>query len=97
MHRARVRAADPPGSGLAKFDTWYRDKICKDVVREDIERIRAKDKAAGVDPIFTPEPKYIDELMGDCDLRLSSADMVAMARGKGPPDGYELVRVEDDK
>ena len=95
--RARLRAADPPGSGLPKLDTWYKGRICRDVAREDIEEVRAWLKAAGEDPIFPPEPKCIDDLFGELGPGLSSAETVSMMRGNCPPDGYELVKIDDAK
>ena len=95
--RARLRAADPPGSGLRKFDALYKGKVCRDVVREDIEEIRAHHVAAGEDPIFPPEVKYLDEVFEEFRGGLSAADMVAMERGKWPPEGYELVKVDSAK
>ncbi len=95
--RARLRAADPPGSGLPKIDTWYKGRICRDVAREDIEEVRAWFKAAGEDPIFPPEPKCIDDLFGELGPGLSSAETVSMMRGNCPPDGYELVKIDDAK
>ena len=80
-NRARLRAADPPGSRLSKFDTLYRGMVCRDVVREDIEKIRAEKEAEGVDPIFTPEPKFPEELTKLFDgQRVSSVEMLEDAR-----------------
>ena len=95
--RARLRAADPPGSGLRKFDALYKGKVCRDVVREDVEEIRAHHVAAGEDPIFPPEVKYLDEVFEEFRGGLSAADMVAMERGKWPPEGYELVKIDSAK
>ncbi len=97
-YREELRAADPPGSGLDKYDASYRGNICRDLVREDMEKIRANCRARGVDPIFPPRPKPLDEHFKKCDGPIwSSAEIVAWARGNGPPDGYEVVKVEDDE
>ena len=56
--RARLGAADPPGLGLPKLDMLYRGKVYRDVVREDMEEIRARHEACGEEPIFPPKPKY---------------------------------------
>ena len=94
--RAELRAADPPGSGLDKYDAWYKGKICRDVVREDIEEIRAMRRARGDDPIFPPRPRPLDEYFKEPDGTMwSAADIIAWARGNGPPDGYEVVKVDD--
>ena len=96
--RAAMMAASPPGSGLPRLDMPYRGMACMDVVRADIEKIRAEDEADGVDPIFPPSPKYLDELFEEFDgTGPSSAEMIEMERGKWPPDGYELVKVGDSK
>ena len=82
--RERLRRADPPGSGLTGLSVYYRGRICRDVVREDQEKIRARERARGVDPVFPPKPKYIDEFFGEpCDPSISSAEMLADYRGKG--------------
>ena len=82
--RERLRRADPPGSGLTGLSVYYRGRICRDVVREAQEEIRAKDRARGVDPVFSPWPGSIDELFGEpCDPSISSAEMLADYRGKG--------------
>ena len=90
--RAWMRAADPPGSGLSKLDVRHRGRICRDVVREDMEGVRAYYKANGEDPIFPPEPKYIDDLFGELGPGPSSVEIVAMIRGRCP-EGYEMVKV----
>ena len=95
--RSRLRAADPPGSGLPKLDTLYKGRICRDVRKEDVEKVRASRVAAGVDPVFPPEPKCIDDLFGELGPGLSSAETVSMMRGNCPPDGYELVKIDDAK
>ena len=94
-HRAELRAAGgPPGSGLCKHDSLFSGRICKDTVRERIEKIRAERKARGVDPIFTPKEGTVGEILAKCDgPKWSAAEILDWARGKGPPDGYELVWV----
>ena len=93
--RAELRAAGgPPGSGLSKFDSLFSGRICKDTVREDIERIRAERKARGADPAFFPKEGTVGEILDKCDgPKWSAAETLDWARGKGPPDGYELVWV----
>ncbi len=93
--RESLRNADPPGSGLSKFSELYRGKICRDVIREAQEKVRAYFKTRGYDVIFPPKPKPVSELFGEYDdPNISSADMIAEMRGRGPPDGYELVRID---
>ena len=94
--RAWLRAADPPGSGLPKLDMRYKGRICRDVRREDVERVRAARVAAGDDPIFPPEPKYIDDLFGELGPGPSSVEIVAMVRGRCP-EGYEMVKIGSGK
>ena len=97
-YREKLRAADPPGSGLDMYTASYKGSICRDLVREDIEKVRAEYRARGVDPIFPPRPKPLDEHFKKCDGPIwSSAEIIAWARGNGPPDGYEVVKVEDDE
>ena len=82
--REYLRGADPPGSRLTGLSVYYRDKMCRDVVREAQEEIRAQQKAWGVDPVFPPDPGSIDDLFGEpCDPNISSAEMLADYRGKG--------------
>ena len=93
MRRADLVTADPPGSGL---DASYGDAVCRDVIREQQEKVRAEWREEGADPIFPPKPRSVDEFLGEHDdPNISSADMIAEIRGRGPPDGYELVRVEN--
>ena len=94
--RESLRSADPPGSGLEEFYKCYRGMVCRDVVRKDMEEARAESKARGYDPVFPPKPRPVSECFGEYDdPNISSADMIAEMRGRGPPDGYELVRVVD--
>ena len=65
--RACVRGANPPGSALSKPDTRYKGRVCRDVAREDIEKIRAEYEADGVDLVFPPVPKRFDELFEEFD------------------------------
>ena len=94
--RDALKNADPPGSGLPRIDAPHRGKICRDVIREDQEDIRVRQKERGHDPIFPPKPKLFHEFCGDnYDPDISAADMIAEARGKGPPEGYEVVKIEN--
>ena len=94
--REALKHADPPGSGLPRIDVPHRGRICRDVMREDQEDIRARQKERGHDPVFPPKPMSIDEFCGDnYDPDISSADMVDAIRGKGPPEGYEVVKIEN--
>ena len=82
--RERLRRADPPGSGLTGLSVYYRGRICRDLVREEQEAIRTRQRARGVDPVFPPPPKSIDEFLGEpCDPNISSAEMLNDYRGKG--------------
>ena len=97
-YREKLGAADPSGSGLCKYDSLHRGMICRDVIRKDIEKIRAERRARGVDPIFPPKRGSIDDILDRCDgPRWSAAEIMDCARGKGPPDGYEMVRVESGR
>ena len=94
--REYLRRADPPGSGLGGLSVMYRGQICRDVVRKEQERARAENKALGFDPIFPAKTRPVSDFFGEYDdPNISSADMIAEIRGRGPPDGYELVRIED--
>lgn len=96
--REELRAADPPGSGLDMYTESYRGSICRDLISEDMEKIRANYRARGVDPVFPPRPKPLDEHFRKCEGPIwSSAEIIAWARGNGPPDGYEVVKVGDDE
>lgn len=95
--RENLRRADPPGSGLVGVSVMYRGQICRDVVRKEQEGARAMNKALGFDPIFPAKTRPVSDFFGEYDdPNISSADMIAEIRGRGPPDGYELVRIEDD-
>ena len=95
-YREELRGADPPGSGLVGLDAWYKGRICKDVIRKEHEEARAHHIERGHDPIFPPVPRPISEILGDnYDPDISSADMIDIARGKGPPEGYEMVKIEN--
>lgn len=91
--RAEMRAADPPGSALDKFDALYRGRICKEVISKRIKEIRAEDVANGVDPIFTPEDP-IDDVISRCEGTWSAAEIMDWARGKAGPEEYAAIRVE---
>ena len=94
--RENLRNADPPGSGLKGLGKCYPGMICRDVIRKDEEETRAELRASGQDEIFPPEPRPIDEFFGEYDdPNISSADMIAELRGRGPPEGYKLVRIDD--
>ena len=95
-YRKAVRSADPPGSGLPRIYVRHMGRICRDVIREEQEEVRAREKEKGRDPIFPPEPRPIDDFFGDCDdPDITPADMIAEIRGRGPPEGYKLVKIED--
>ena len=93
--RESLRNADPPGSGLPRDSELYRGRICKDVIRKTQEGVRTDYKAMGLDPIFPPKPRPVGELFGEYDdPNISMADMIAEMRGRGPPDGYEMARID---
>ena len=93
-----VRAAGgPPGAALPDSDKKYIGRACRDVIREYIERVRAEMRELGIDPIFPPKPRPIEECFGDADdPNLSVSDWLDMERGKGTPEGYHLDEVDDD-
>ena len=94
--REKLKKADPPGSGLSGLSLLHRGQICRDVVRREQERARAEAEALGFDPIFPAKPRPVSDFLGEYDdPNITSADMVAELRGRGPPDGYELVRIGD--
>lgn len=89
-------AGGPPGAVLPDAYKKHIGRACRDIIRENIERVRAERRELGVDPIFAPKPKMIDDCLGDADdPNLSVAEWLDMVRGRGVPDGYEMVRVED--
>ena len=93
--RESLRNADPPGSGLSGLSVYYRGRICRDVLREEREKVRAYARSRGFDPVFPPKLGPVTEFFGEHDdPNISSADMIAEMRGRGPPDGYELVRID---
>ena len=88
-----VRGADPPGSGLLPIDECHRGKICRDVIREEEEELRAREMERGNDPIFPPKPKTLAEILGDkYDPDMTSVDMMDISKGSCP-EGYELVKI----
>ena len=94
-YKEELGRADPPGSALPPMDVPHRGKIARDVMRKEREEMRAERKARGDDPIFPPKPKSIIELLGDdYDPDITSVDMIAEMRGRGPPEGYELVKIK---
>ena len=96
IYRAELAAADPPGSGLSGLGMSYGDAICRDIVRKEQEKLREEFRRDGVDPIFPPKPGPMDEFFGeDDDPNISVVDILHEMRGRGPPEGYELVRVGD--
>ena len=92
-----VRAADgPPGAALPDSDKRHIGRACRDVIRDIIERVRAERRELGEDPIFPPKPRPIYEFFGDADdPNLSVDDWLDIMKGR-IPEGYELVRVDDD-
>ena len=95
--REKLKRADPPGSGLGGLSRPHRGRICRDVVRKEQEQARAENEALGFDPIFPAKVRPVSDFFGEYDdPNITSADMVAEIRGRGPPDGYELVRIGDD-
>ena len=97
LRREETRAAGgPPGAALPATDRAHVGKTCRDVLREVVEEVRADRIKRGVDPIFAPKPRLLDDLPGDADdPDLSMADWLDIVRGKCPPDGYEMARAED--
>ena len=94
-YREELGRADPPGSGLPPMDAPHRGKIARDVVRKEQEDVRTQEKAWGHDPIFPPKPRTLCELLGDdYDPDITSVDMIVEARGRGPPEGYEMVKIK---
>ena len=91
--RERLRAADPPGSGLGKFESLYRGRICKEVVSKRIEKLRAEDVANGEDPIFTPI-ESISDIVASCEGTWSADEIIEWSRGRGAPEVYEVAGVE---
>ena len=93
-----VRAAGgPPGAVLPDSDKRHIGKACRDVLREIIERVRAERRELGVDPIFAPKPKMIDDCLGDADdPNLSVAEWLDIVRGKRDPEEYETIEVDYD-
>ena len=95
--REKLKKADPPGSGLSGLSLLHRGRVCRDVVRKEQEQARAENEALGFDPIFPAKVRPVSDFFGEYDdPNITSADMVAEIRGRGPPDGYELVRIGDD-
>ena len=92
-----VRAAGgPPGAALPDSDKKHIGRACRDIIREDIERVRAERREFGEDPIFPSKPKPIEDCFGDADdPNLSVDDWLDIMKGR-IPEGYELVRVDDD-
>ena len=88
--REKLRAADLPGSGLDKFESLYRGRICKEVVSKRIEKLRAEDVARGVDPIFTPI-KSISHIIASCEGTWSADEIIEWSRGRGAPEVYEVA------
>ena len=95
-YREVLRNAGRPGSGLGGLDTHYPGMTCMEVIRKDEEETRAELRADGLDAVFPPKPLSIDEFFGECDdPSVSSADMIARLRGRGPPEGYKIVRINE--
>lgn len=95
-YREVLRNAGRPGSGLEGLDTHYPGMTCMEVIRKDGEETRAELRADGLDVVFPPKPRSIDEFFGEFDdPNISSADMIAEHRGRGPPEGYKLVRIDE--
>ncbi len=93
-YREQLRAAGgPPGASLPWIEKMYVGKLCRDVEREEQEKMRARRKERGDDPIFPPKAKTPREICGECADGISGTAILEMMRGD-IPDGYELVRVE---
>ena len=87
---------ESPCAALPESYRKYVGSTCGDAVRDNAEEIRADRARRGVDPAFAPRPKMLEDFLGDADdPNLSAADWLDIIRGKGPPDGYEMVRVDD--
>ena len=95
-NREEIRRVGLQESDPSPMTRLYRGRICRDVVREQQEQARAENESRGFDPIFPAKVRPISDFFGEYDdPNISSADMIAEIRGRGPPDGYELVRIED--
>lgn len=92
-YREVLRNAGRPGSGLEGLDTDYPGMTCIEVIRKDEEETRAELRADGHDDVFPPKPRSIDEFFGEHDdPNISSADMIAELRGRGPPRGVQACQ-----
>ena len=97
-YREQLRAAGgPPGASLPRIEGMHLGKACRDVIRKEQEKVRARQKVRGHDPVFPPRPKVPSEVCKGYGDGISGTAILEMMRGN-IPDGYELVRVgEDDK
>ena len=95
-NREEIRRVGLQESDPSPMTRLYRGRICRDVVRKQQEQARAENESRGFDPIFPAKVRPVSDFFGEYDdPNISSADMIAEIRGRGPPDGYELVRIED--
>ena len=92
-YREQLRAAGgPSGSTLPWIEGMHAGRVCRDVIREEQEKVRAQRREWGDDPVFPPRAKTLPELCKECAGGLSGTAILEMMRGN-IPDGYELVRV----
>ena len=95
-YREQLRAAGgPPGASLPGAERMYVGRTCRDVEREEQEKVRARRRERGDDPVFPPKAKTPREICGECADGISGTAILEMMRGN-IPDGYELVRVDED-
>ena len=95
-YRDQLRAAGgPPGASLPGIERMHVGRICRDVEREEQEKMRTRRRERGHDPVFPPKAKTPREICGECADGISGTAILEMMRGN-IPDGYELVRVDKD-
>ena len=95
-YREQLRAAGgPPGSTLPWIERKDVGRVCRDVIREETEEVRERQRKRGHDPVFPPKPRTPREICPEWGDGMSATEIQEMMSGN-IPDGYELVRVGKD-
>ena len=92
-YREQLRAAGgPPGASLPWIERKDVGKVCRDVIREEEEEVRERQRRRGHDPVFPPKVRTPREICPEWGDGMAANEIQELMSGN-IPDGYELARV----
>ena len=92
-YREQLRTAGgPPGSTLPWIERKDVGKVCRDVIREEEEEVRERQRRRGHDPVFPPKVRTPREICPEWGDGMAANEIQELMSGN-IPEGYKLVRV----